>query len=64
MYVAAPYNFVHYGIEYYSYGTAPTTLKCSGERDLQCSAGNGMVGVTAGHFSSFGIALGSAGCGP
>ncbi|RHZ60371.1 putative alkaline lipase [Aspergillus thermomutatus] len=64
MYVTAPYSFVHYGIEYYSYGTSATTLKCSGERDLQCSAGNGVVGVTPGHFSSFGIALGYAGCGP
>ncbi|KAJ5818567.1 hypothetical protein N7474_004158 [Penicillium riverlandense] len=63
MYVSVPYNFVHYGTEYYSYGTAATCLKCSGERDTQCSAGNGMVGVTAGHFSSFGVVMGAAGCG-
>ncbi|KUL87547.1 hypothetical protein ZTR_04522 [Talaromyces verruculosus] len=62
MYVTAPYDLVHYGEEIYSYGTALTCLLCSGERDLQCSAGNGLVGVTPGHFSSFGVALGLAGC--
>ncbi|KAL4890145.1 Alpha/Beta hydrolase protein [Aspergillus ambiguus] len=62
MYVTIPYNLVHYGTEYYSYGTQISCLKCSGDRDLTCSAGNAMVGVTAGHFQSFGIALGAAGC--
>ncbi|KAJ6115593.1 hypothetical protein N7523_006010 [Penicillium sp. IBT 18751x] len=62
MYVNFPYNFVHYGTEYYSSGTAATCVKCSGERDTSCSAGNGMYGVTAGHFYSFGVGLGTAGC--
>ncbi|KAF3386251.1 putative feruloyl esterase A [Penicillium rolfsii] len=63
MYVQWPYNFEHYGTEYYSYGTSITCLQCSGERDLSCSAGNGLYSVTAGHFQSFGITLGAAGCG-
>ncbi|PYI33292.1 lipase [Aspergillus indologenus CBS 114.80] len=62
MYIMWPYDFVHYGTEYYSSGTQSSTVKCSGERDTQCSAGNGMLGVTAGHFSNFGIAMGMAGC--
>ncbi|PWY64262.1 lipase [Aspergillus heteromorphus CBS 117.55] len=62
MYVMWPWDFVHYGTEYYSSGTAATTVKCSGERDTSCSAGNGQVGVTAGHFSNFGIQMGLAGC--
>ncbi|KAL4860881.1 hypothetical protein BDV12DRAFT_191444 [Aspergillus spectabilis] len=62
MYITFPYNLVHYGTEYYSYGTQTTCLRCSGERDLTCSAGNALVGVTAGHFQSFGIGLGAAGC--
>lgn len=49
--------------EYYSSGLAITCKKCEGQRDLSCSAGNGMIGVTAGHFQSFGVTLGSAGCG-
>ncbi|KAJ5293724.1 hypothetical protein N7508_008545 [Penicillium antarcticum] len=63
MYVNIPYSFKHYGTEVYSSGFQATTLKCSGQRDLSCSAGNGMYGVTAGHFQSFGITLGAAGCG-
>lgn len=55
-------NYVHYGTEYYSSGTAATTVKCSGERDTACSAGNGRYSVTLGHFSNFGVELGSAGC--
>ncbi|GLA67031.1 hypothetical protein AtubIFM54640_010005 [Aspergillus tubingensis] len=43
-------------------GTQASTVKCSGERDTSCSAGNGQVGVTAGHFSNFGISMGLAGC--
>ncbi|CAI7610514.1 unnamed protein product [Penicillium pancosmium] len=53
----------HYGTEYYSSGLALTCKRCDGQRDLSCSAGNGMVGVTAGHFQSFGVTLGAAGCG-
>ncbi|KAJ6033871.1 hypothetical protein N7499_010037 [Penicillium canescens] len=72
MYVNIPYIFKHYGTslitaqssqEIYSSGFQATTLKCSGQRDLSCSAGNGMYGVTPGHFQSFGITLGAAGCG-
>ncbi|KAJ5760506.1 lipase [Penicillium odoratum] len=69
MYIQTPYEFVHFGTvsrtslnEYYSYGTQATCVKCSGERDTSCSAGNGQYSVTPGHFSSFGIALGYAGC--
>ncbi|RAL03461.1 putative alkaline lipase [Aspergillus ibericus CBS 121593] len=62
MYIMWPWDFVHYGTEYYSSGTQATTVKCSGERDTSCSAGNGQLGVTAGHFSNFGIAMGMAGC--
>ncbi|PYH80545.1 lipase [Aspergillus uvarum CBS 121591] len=62
MYIMWPYDFVHYGTEYYSSGTQSSTVKCSGERDTQCSAGNGMLGVTAGHFSNFAISMGMAGC--
>ncbi|KAJ5613817.1 hypothetical protein N7528_007471 [Penicillium herquei] len=62
MYIEAPYDYVHYGTEYYSYGTEITCLECTGERDLSCSAGNGQYGVTAGHFYSFGVEMGAAGC--
>ncbi|KAJ5539747.1 lipase [Penicillium frequentans] len=62
MYIEAPYDFIHYGTEYYSSGTQATVVKCSGERDTSCSAGNGQYGVTAGHFSSFGVEMGYAGC--
>ncbi|KAJ5092880.1 hypothetical protein N7456_008741 [Penicillium angulare] len=63
MYIQFPYDFVHYGTEYYSSGTEMTCVKCSGERDTSCSAGNGQYSVTPGHFSSFGVELGAAGCG-
>ncbi|KAJ5386552.1 hypothetical protein N7509_009093 [Penicillium cosmopolitanum] len=63
MYITIPYSFKHYGTEYYSSGLALTCKRCDGQRDLSCSAGNGMVGVTAGHFQSFGVTLGAAGCG-
>ncbi|KAJ5155890.1 hypothetical protein N7492_008693, partial [Penicillium capsulatum] len=62
MYVTAPYNLVHYGTEYYSSGTKASCKKCDGQRDRSCSAGNGMYSVTAGHFQSFGVTLGGAGC--
>ncbi|KAJ5711099.1 hypothetical protein N7488_005255 [Penicillium malachiteum] len=62
MYIEAPYDFVHYGTEYYSYGTEITCLECTGERDSSCSAGNGQYGVTAGHFYSFGVEMGATGC--
>lgn len=48
--------------EYYSSGLSTTCLKCQGQRDLLCSAGNLMYGVTAGHFQSFGITMAAAGC--
>lgn len=49
--------------EYYSSGTEATTVKCDGQRDRSCSAGNGMYAVTVGHFSSFGVVMLTAGCG-
>ena len=55
-------QFTHYGTEFYGYGSAATTVKCSGERDLSCSAGDGQITVSAGHFQSYGIILGAAGC--
>lgn len=48
--------------EYYSSGLQITCVRCEGQRDRSCSAGNGMYGVTAGHFQSFGVAMGAAGC--
>ncbi|KAI9934285.1 hypothetical protein ASPWEDRAFT_107307 [Aspergillus wentii DTO 134E9] len=63
MYVMWPWSFEHYGTEYYSSGNEGSTVKCDGERDKSCSAGNGQIGVTAGHFQSFGVTLGAAGCG-
>ncbi|OCL13182.1 putative lipase [Glonium stellatum] len=54
--------YTHFGTEFYGSGTAATTLKCTGERDLTCSAGNGLTGVTTGHFQSFGVSLGFTGC--
>ncbi|KAJ6167701.1 hypothetical protein N7497_000544 [Penicillium chrysogenum] len=62
MYVGLPLNFKHYGTEIYSSGLRATTRKCDGQRDRACSAGNGMYGVTAGHFQSFGVGMGVAGC--
>ncbi|CAG7948157.1 unnamed protein product [Penicillium nalgiovense] len=62
MYVRLPLNFKHYGTEIYSSGLRATTRKCDGQRDRACSAGNGMYGVTAGHFRSFGVGMGVAGC--
>ena len=56
-------QFTHYGVEFYGAGTAATTVRCNGERDLACSAGNGEMTVTATHLSSFGVALGLIGCG-
>ncbi|OQE38498.1 hypothetical protein PENCOP_c008G04758 [Penicillium coprophilum] len=63
MYVSGLFNFKHYGTEYYSSGLKLTCVKCEGQRDLACSAGNGMYSVTVGHFSSFGITMMGAGCG-
>ncbi|KAJ5888609.1 hypothetical protein N7495_008650 [Penicillium taxi] len=62
LWTSAPFSLVHYGTEYYSSGTAASTIKCSGERDSQCSAGNGLLSVSAGHFYSFGVELGFVGC--
>lgn len=53
----------HYGTEYYGAGTAALTVKCKGERDLLCSAGDGQITVTIpGHIQSFGIPLALIGC--
>lgn len=49
--------------EYYSSGSQDTCVKCQGERDSSCSAGNGQIGVTPGHTSSFGIQLEKVGYG-
>jgi hypothetical protein len=54
--------YTHYGTEYYGFGTAGTTVKCSGQRDLTCSAGDGQVSVTTGHFSDFGISMVGGSC--
>lgn len=62
MYVSGLFNFQHYGTEYYSSGLSLNTFRCSGQRDLLCSAGNLMYGVTVGHFQSFGITMALAGC--
>ncbi|PWY71141.1 lipase [Aspergillus eucalypticola CBS 122712] len=62
LYVSAPTYFVHYGTEYYSSGTQSSTVKCVGERDTQCSAGDGQVGITLAHFSNFGVVMDEAGC--
>ncbi|TLD18259.1 putative transporter [Venturia nashicola] len=51
----------HYGIEYYSNGSQPTTLRCEGERDKSCSAGNGATGPTPQHHYSFGVDMGPSG---
>ena len=55
-------QFSHYGTEFYSSGTSFTCVRCVGQKDRDCSAGNGLMGVTVGHFQSFGIGLGLAGC--
>ncbi|KGO70587.1 Lipase, class 3 [Penicillium italicum] len=49
--------------EYYSSGTGASTVKCEGQRDKSCSAGNGMYSVTVGHLASFGVVMLTAGCG-
>ncbi|KAL9618022.1 MAG: hypothetical protein Q9160_007211 [Pyrenula sp. 1 TL-2023] len=49
--------------EFYNNGIVATSLRCTGQKDLRCSAGNGLMGVTVGHFSSFGgVNLGLEGC--
>ncbi|CRG91922.1 Lipase [Talaromyces islandicus] len=58
-----PFNFAHYGTEFYSDGSASNTLKCINERDMDCSAGNGMYGITPQHVFSFGVLEMGAGCG-
>ncbi|KAJ6167385.1 hypothetical protein N7497_000228 [Penicillium chrysogenum] len=63
MYSSGLVNFKHYGTEYYSSGSEASCVKCEGQRDRACSAGNGMYAVTIGHFSSFGITMLTAGCG-
>lgn len=51
----------HYGTEYYSNGTQQTTLRCEGERDKNCSAGNGVAGPSPQHHYSFGVDMGPSG---
>ncbi|KOS38450.1 hypothetical protein ACN38_g10735 [Penicillium nordicum] len=72
MYSTRLVNFKHYGTlltnrnhaqEYYSSGTEASTVKCEGQRDKACSAGNGMYAVTPGHIASFGVIMLTAGCG-
>ncbi|KAJ5687178.1 hypothetical protein N7536_009797 [Penicillium majusculum] len=63
MYSTPLVNFKHYGTEYYSSGTEASTVKCEGQRDKSCSAGNGMYAVTPGHVASFGVVMLTAGCG-
>ncbi|KAF2494349.1 A triacylglycerol lipase from penicillium expansum At 1.3 [Lophium mytilinum] len=48
-------QFTHYGVEFYGSGTAASTVKCTGELDRTCSAGNNATGITLGHLSSFGV---------
>jgi hypothetical protein len=56
-------QFSHYGTEYYGPGVQPLTLKCSGERDLLCSAGDGWFTVDLQHISNSGVTMLLAGCG-
>ena len=56
-------QLTHYGVEYYGSGTLASTVECSSERDLVCSAGDGAVSVTAEHFFSYGVEEGEIGCG-
>jgi len=58
-------EFTHYGVEFYGSGTAATTLKCSGELDPTCSAGNNQTTVNWDHLFSFGVSVitdGYGGC--
>jgi len=48
-------QFTHYGVEFYGSGTAATTLKCSGELDPTCSAGDNATTVDFDHLFSFGV---------
>ncbi|KAE8311178.1 Alpha/Beta hydrolase protein [Aspergillus transmontanensis] len=61
MYSGEPWNFKHYGIEYYSDGSREGTIQCHGNRDQDCSAGNGLHIATLAHFNSFGIEIGILG---
>ncbi|KAE8346450.1 hypothetical protein BDV24DRAFT_147604 [Aspergillus arachidicola] len=61
MYSGKPWNFKHYGIEYYSDGSREGTIECHGNRDQDCSAGNGLHITTLAHFNSFGIEMGILG---
>lgn len=51
----------HYGIEFYTNGTLGTTIRCEGERDKVCSAGNGVTGPNPNHHYSFGVDMGPSG---
>lgn len=51
------------GQEFYNNGIVAISLRCDGQKDRRCSAGNGLMSVTVSHFSSFGgVALGLEGC--
>lgn len=47
----------HFGTEYYGNGTRAATLECDGERDTQCSAGNGWMIPTLSHYVDFGVSM-------
>ena len=53
---------VHFGVEFYGNGTLNTTVKCNGELDTACSAGNGQKGITPQHLFNSGVKMGRAGC--
>jgi len=49
--------------EYYSSGTQDPCVKCQGERDDSCSAGNGKISIADGHHYNYGIHMGEVRCG-
>ncbi|KAB8247441.1 Alpha/Beta hydrolase protein [Aspergillus flavus] len=60
-YVNQPWNFKHYGVEYYSDGSREGTIQCQGNEDQACSAGNGLNFPTVAHFHLFGVDFGLLG---
>ncbi|KAE8319502.1 Alpha/Beta hydrolase protein [Aspergillus transmontanensis] len=60
-YVNKPWNFKHYGMEYYSDGSREGTIQCQGNQDPACSAGNGVNFPTLAHFHIFGVDFGLLG---
>jgi Lipase (class 3) len=55
--------FEHYGTEFYGPGVANLTYVCNGERDSNCSAGDGWFTVNLQHTSNSGVQLALVGCG-